>query len=219
MRELILASESPRRREMLADMGLPFRAVSPSVDEGREPGEPAATMVARLAAAKARRGAELAGGGVVIGADSAVVVDARIMGKPATEAEAWEMLQALRDRDHTVVTGVVVEDTETGRRVSGTMATIVRMRDYSDGEIAAYVKSGEAMDKAGGYAIQDRRFRPAGSWEGCYTNIMGLPMCLLADLLQGVGVDALSGRVRVPEECSPCPFRGIVEREESGWTS
>ena len=219
MKELILASESPRRRELLGDMGLPFRAVNPSVDEDRRPGEPAAAMVARLAASKARRGAELAGGGVVIGADSAVVVGARIMGKPATEAEAWEMLRALRDRDHTVVTGVVVDDTGTGRRVSGTMATTVRMRDYSDAEIAAYVESGEAMDKAGGYAIQDSHFRPAGSWEGCYTNIMGLPMCLLADLLRGVGVDAPSGRVGIPEECSPCPLRGTVEREESGWTS
>ena len=219
MTELILASESPRRRELLADMGLLFRAVNPSVDEDREPGEPAETMVARLAASKVQRGSELAGRGIVIGADSAVVVDARIMGKPGTEAEAWEMLRALRDRDHTVVTGVAVEDTETGRRLSGTMSSLVRMRDYSDAEIAAYVESGKAMDKAGGYAIQDRHFRPAGSWEGCYTNIMGLPLCLLADLLRGVGMDPLSGRVRIPKECSPCPLRELVDTEESEWTS
>ena len=195
---------------MLSGLGLAFRLADPSVDEEPEEGESPATMVTRLARAKARSGAGMAGGRIVIGADSTVVLGGRVLGKPGTPEEARGMLVALRGRVHHVITGVAVEDSATGRTLSGSIESTVRMREYSDLEIDAYVESGEPMDKAGAYAIQDPRFRPAEGWDGCYTNIMGLPICFLADLLREVGVE--TPLARVPSECQPCPLRnGIGE--------
>ena len=119
------------------------------------------------------------------------------------------MLGALRGREHTVLTGVTVTEAPSGRRLSGHRSTAVRMRACSDEEIAAYVASGRPMDKAGAYAVQDADFRPAEAVSGCYLNVVGLPLCVVADLLGGFGVRAgLRDGWELPPQCGGCSLRG-----------
>jgi len=172
---IILASASPRRRELLALLGLPFRAVTAQVEEAPRPGEHPEETVVRLAWAKAHAVAALRPATLVIGCDTVVALDGELLGKPATAEEARVMLARLRGRAHIVYTAVaLVRDR---REVIRVATTTVRMRDYTDAELAAYVASGDPLDKAGAYAIQHPTFRPVASWEGCYANVMGLPLC------------------------------------------
>lgn len=171
------------------------------------PGELQEAEVERLAFAKAQQGASL-GAQYVIGADTLVALPERIFGKPGTPQEAMVMLRQLRGREHRVVTGVAV--VHQGALQSGWRATRVWMRDYSDAEIAAYVASGEAMDKAGGYAIQDERLRPVerlldeGSQRpGCYCNVVGLPLGVLLRLLREA--DYPTAMTERPVQCAECP--------------
>lgn len=187
-RTLALASTSPRRRELLDGLGLRFRVEAPEVEEAPEPGEGDAPVgLARgLASRKARAVAARSGAGPVLGADTVVVLDDRALGKPSTDDEARSMLRALRGTTHQVVTAVAVVD-RASEQVEHEV-TEVTMRDYTDGEIEAFVASGEARDKAGAYAIQDRTFRPAAEVRGCYSNVVGLPLCVAARLLSVAGV-------------------------------
>ena len=196
---LVLASASPRRAAILRRAGFRFSVVPAGrVEDARVQGgaTPEAT-VATLAGEKAALVARSYAGGFTLGADTVVVLDGRLLGKPVDGAEARAMLRSLRARAHTVVTGVAVA----GPRgvLSGTRATIVRFRRYSDGEIDAYVRGGSPMDKAGAYGIQDRAFEPAAAVTGCYLNVVGLPLCLTIDLLREAG--ALLDR---PEELPRC---------------
>ncbi len=220
---ILLASQSPRRRELIGLLGLPVQAAAAEVDETPLPGEAPAAYVRRLAAAKAQalvavlrlrslrslrsgRSTHVLSGGRsaatpavegqensegafrwIVGADTAVVDGSDILGKPADAAEAAAMLRRLRGRSHTVMTGVAVLDTATGRLETAVERTTVVMRAYSDAEIAAYVASGDPMDKAGAYAIQNRAFAPVARIEGCYANVVGLPLCTLACLLRALG--------------------------------
>ena len=197
----VLASTSPRRRELMRRMGIAFDVASPSVNEDALPGESPSHLVERLALAKAQSIYGDQGDRVVIGADSVVALDGRILGKPSTSDEARSMLTALRGREHYVYTGVAVVGPN-GEAVSSKRSRVV-MREYSDAELENYVLSGEPMDKAGGYAIQDRDFRPASLMEGCYNNVMGLPTCLLADMLVKAGLPPHT--VARPPECANCP--------------
>ncbi len=216
--ELVLASTSPRRRDLLSRFGVGFRVVPPLVAEDMQAHESPRQMVERLALSKAHSVAKSLHGGLVLGADSVVVLDGQALGKPSDPAQAREMLKALRGRTHQVMTGVALVDAGDGRALASSQVTEVTMREYSDGEIDAYVASGEPMDKAGAYAVQDRTFHPAARWDGCYTNIMGLPLCLLADMLKEARSESgAGGRIRVPEECSSCTLRGSVIRY--GYTS
>ena len=140
-----------------------------------------------------------------------VVVDGEVLGKPADAAQAREMLGRLRGRRHEVVTGVGVVDPADDRAQTASQVSGVTMRQYSADEMEAYVASGEPMDKAAAYGVQDRVFRPASSVQGCYTNVMGIPLCLTVDLLRDAGY-ALdpARRVRVPGECDPCPLRDMA---------
>ena len=205
--ELVLASSSPRRRELMAGLGVGFSVVVPAVLEDVREGEPAEAMVERLALLKAKSAAESLSGGFVVGADSAVVLDGRILGKPRDDREAKEMLTDLRGREHRVATGVAVVDALLGKELTSSEVSVVTMREYSSMEMEAYVASGEPMDKAGAYAVQDRLFRPAARWEGCYPNVIGLPLCLLVDLLRAVGYELPGTEVSVPEGCRPCPLK------------
>ncbi len=209
--ELVLASTSPRRHDLVSGLGVGFRIVPPVASEDMEPGEEPRALVERLALAKARSVAASKPDGLVVGADSVVVQDGDVLGKPAHAAQAREMLGRLRGRRHEVVTGVTVVDPVDGRAQTASQVSGVTMRPYSDDEIEAYVASGEPMDKAAAYGVQDRVFHPASSVEGCYTNVMGLPLCLTVDLLRDAGY-ALdpARRVRVPEECDPCPLRDVI---------
>jgi septum formation protein len=190
--EIILASASPRRAALLAQIGLPFR-VDPSTlgEEGEaiEPGESPAASATRLALLKAREVAARAGRGLVIGADTVVSLDGRQFGKPRTPEEAQAFLSALSGRTHIVATGVALLAAKEGRCESACSVTTVRMRPFSAGEAAAYVATGEPMDKAGAYGIQGRGALLIESIAGDYFTVVGLPLTLVADLLRRFGVD------------------------------
>ena len=206
--DLVLASTSPRRRELLGRLGLEFRVVTPSPDETLHGHWTPRELVEGLALRKAQSILGSLTKALVIGGDSVVVNDGEVLGKPASPAQAREMLESLRGREHQVVTGVALVETESGRVRIASQVTTVTMRDYTDGEIEAYVASGEPMDKAGGYAVQDPSFRPAASLDGCYTNVIGLPLCLVADMLGEAGVAfGPESSIEVPAECSQCPLR------------
>ncbi|MCH8206820.1 MAG: septum formation protein Maf [Chloroflexi bacterium] len=212
-RTVVLASGSPRRRELVRALDLDVKLVdSPGDETPRVPGETPGDFVVRQSLDKARAAADGIADAVVIGADTTVALDGRLLGKPADKAEATEMLRALRAREHRVLTGVTVLDAASGRRLSTSKATTVLMRAYSDDEVEAYVASGGPMDKAGAYAVQDERFRPAAEVRGCYLNVIGLPLCELAQLLDAMGIQS---QVRhdwpLPTDCLECP---LAQRRE-----
>jgi len=182
----VLASRSPRRRELLGRLGLDFTVDVADVDESSFPGEPPEALVCRLCRAKAAAVADHHAGEVVLAADTIVVLDGVILGKPRDPLDAVAMLSALRDRVHVVYTAVcVIYD---GRATTRLSATDVTMRAYTDAEIEAYVETGDPLDKAGAYGIQDPRFAPVAAWDGCYSAVMGLPLGLAAELLAEAGV-------------------------------
>jgi septum formation protein len=190
---LILASASPRRRELLERLGLPFEVRPSGIEEPLAAGVPASTLATTLARAKAadiadrlRAAGEAA---LVLGADTLVVFDGQPLGKPTSQGDARAMLRALRGRSHEVVTAVVVRDAEpAGRELTEAVVSQVLMRDYTDDEIAAYVATGEPDDKAGAYAVQGRGRRLVSRVDGCYTNVVGLPLRTTARLLQAFGL-------------------------------
>ena len=187
-RNLVLASSSPRRTQLLSSVGLDHEVVHPSVDESMDPRESVESLVERLALAKVRKVSEARPGDVLVGADSMVVLEGVPLGKPAGPDEAAEVLRSLRGRTHSVVTGVAVLDAARGLEWVEGCSTDVVMRDYSDEEIGAYVASGAPMDKAGSYGIQDTPFNPVSEVKGCYTNVVGLPLCTLAGMLERAGI-------------------------------
>lgn len=182
---LILASNSPRRQQLLALSGWLFQVIPANVDEQRVVGEPPQDYVARLAKEKAQAVARLApAGSLIVAADTTVVVGGAILGKPVDQAEAISMLRLLRGRAHQVYTGLAVLRPEDDALLTDWCVTEVLMRDYGEAEMLAYVASGDPLDKAGAYAIQHDRFKPVAGLQGCYTNIVGLPMCHLTRLLE-----------------------------------
>ena len=210
--EVTLASESPRRRELLTDLGIAFRVAPSQIPEDPEPGEAPEGMVRRLsrekALAVARR--EKADAGYYIAADSTVVLDGAAMAKPGDADEARDMLTRLRGRAHQVITGFTVYDAATGRCLTEAMSAEVLMRDFTDAEMEQSIAGGTPMDKAGAYAIQDGDFRPATLQRGCYSNVMGLPVCRVTELLAELGcpLPDLAG-ARAPAGCTEsCPFAG-----------
>ncbi len=193
---LILASASPRRRQLLAALGIPFAIDVADIDESRVGAESPQAHVRRLAETKARAVAARHPHDIILAADTIVVLDGRILGKPGDEEEAWAMLRALRGRAHQVITAVAVAFA--GRTRSDLDIATVVMRDYSDAEIAAYIASGDPFDKAGAYAIQNLEFHPVARLEGCFANVMGLPLALTARLLTAAG---LSPAPHWPQAC------------------
>ncbi len=197
MIRLILASASPRRRELLRLLGFSFSVVEPSLKESMAEGGSPEETVRQLSLEKALEVAKREGEGMVISADTLVVLGNRVLGKPADPEEAVEMLCLLRGRRHKVYSAVTLLDASWGEAEAAVTETTVRMRRYSDEAIYRYVARGEPFDKAGGYAIQDREFRPASRVEGCYANVMGLPLCDLSLLLARRGVLSPFGPVGV----------------------
>jgi septum formation protein len=200
--KLILASASPRRRELLAQAGYHFDVQASSVPELRRPEEDAIRFATRLAREKAEEVfarhqavARMGEPAIVLGADTVVVCDGEVMGKPADPADAERMLLLLSGRTHHVVTGVAVvwgSSASPAVEVAAEL-TQVTMRTLSPGEVSRYVASGEPMDKAGAYAIQGY----AGRWipriSGCYFNVVGLPLALVAALLEAAETGAAGG--------------------------
>jgi septum formation protein len=154
---------------------------------------PTPALAADLALAKAREVAARLWAGVVLGADTLVVLDGRPFGKPASRDDARTMLAALRGRAHEVVTGVAVIEVETGRELGETVVSRVVMRDYPAAELEAYLDTPEPYDKAGAYAVQGAGGRLVARVEGCYTNVVGLPVTTTARLLRAVGLEPVTG--------------------------
>ena len=185
--KLILASASPRRAEILRTVGWPFEALPADTDESRRAGENALTYVERVARAKAEAVASRAPGATVLGADTVVVIENEILGKPRDDDDARRMLRLLQDRWHQVLTGVAIINGETGASQIAHEVTEVRFAAMNEDEISWYVATGEPMDKAGAYAIQGQGARFVKEIRGDYFNIVGLPVRLLYELLVADG--------------------------------
>jgi len=188
IRRLILASGSPRRRQLLSLLGLPFVIKAVGMDETAMPGEPPTELVLRVGQAKALATTNVRADELVIAADTIVALDGEALGKPADAEEATQMLLRLRGRAHIVYSGVAVWQPARRRMVTELSESVVWMRDYSQAEIDDYVKSGDPLDKAGAYAIQHPEFDPVDRVEGCWLNVMGLPLCHLQRALARLGV-------------------------------
>ena len=222
--ELILASNSPRRRQLLASSGWAFTARAAEVDESPLPGERPLRYVLRLAENKARMVAsQVAPGTVVLAADTTVVdcymgegaQEEVILGKPVNAEDAEDILRRLRGRTHQVYTGLAVLRANDQGLLADWCITSVRMRDYSDPEIREYIFSGDPLDKAGAYAIQHTGFHPVVDLQGCYTNVVGLPICHVTRLLKRVGVvpDAVHNDGPRLTCRSPLPHKCQIDRQ------
>jgi septum formation protein len=186
--KLILASASLRRAEILRSAGLPFLVLSSAVDETPIPGESPLELVRRLAAAKAELAAARAvGPAIVIAADTIVTLDGAMLGKPRTTEDARQMLEKLAGRTHSVITGVALVRLPDVERREFHETTHVHMGALDEEEIVRYLSSGEPFDKAGAYAIQGRAGRYIPRIEGCYYNVVGLPLARLCNALAELG--------------------------------
>ncbi len=199
---LLLASRSPRRRELLYLLGIPFEVVSPRVQEHVVSGEDASEVALRLARMKAEAAARIEQGKIIVAADTVVVLRGRVMGKPAGAAAASAMLGALRGSEHQVISSLAVLDPAGQGITVQAVETRVWMRNYRAEEIADYIARGEPFDKAGGYAIQDPIFHPVREIEGCYANVMGLPLCHLYLRFKEMGFPLLTSPLRACETYS-----------------
>ncbi len=212
MKQILLASASPRRRELLKLLDLEFSSLATNADETQGAGESAPQMVARLSRHKARAAQVRYPDALIIAADTDVELDGAILGKPRDADDARAMLTALRHRAHNVFTGFTLAD---GDLCETEIAhTRVFMRDYSDADINAYIASGDPFDKAAGYAVQHPTFQPVARVDGCFANVMGMPLCRL--------YHALARHIAMPAprlECighseRDCSIEKIVKGEE-----
>ena len=185
---LILASQSPRRKALLELMQLPFTVQVADIDETMDPHKPPFDEVARVSREKALA-VKAAPGDVVIAADTIVVLEDTVLGKPTDETHAEAMLRMLSGRDHQVMTGLTV--LRGSRVLSHTEVTHIHFRNLSEGEIRRYVATGEPMDKAGSYAIQGGAALFAEKMNGDYYNVMGLPVCRLWQMLRAIAPDIM----------------------------
>ena len=204
---LVLASGSPRRQQLLAAMGLSFTVTVPHVDESVGADEAPLDVATRLCIAKACAAAKQHQKGIIIAADTLVVLDGEILGKPINADHAVDMLTRLRNRQHQVHTGLAMLDAATQRLRQDVVTTIVCMRNYKDDELYHYVTGGDPFDKAGSYAIQHDAFHPVAAIMGCYTNVVGLPVCRLFEFL-------CDWKVPVP---IPPPAQCLISDTLCGW--
>ena len=183
----ILASNSPRRRDLLRQIGASFTVAPADVDERILAGETAEHYAVRVAREKARVAAGRIAAGVILAADTVVVLDGDIMGKPLDARDAERMLLKLSGTAHDVITAVALLDAASGRESVKTATTRVWFQPLSAAEITAYIATGEPLDKAGAYGIQEKGALFVEKIEGCYCNVVGLPLSLLAGMLKEIG--------------------------------
>ncbi len=220
-RQIILASNSPRRRQLLMLGGWKFQVQPADIDESRFSGEAPGSYVMRVAEAKARAVAALEGpafptNGLILAADTTVADGDDILGKPDGPQDARRMLRQLRGKVHQVYTALVLISLDDGRLLRDLCMTQVPMRDYSNEEIDTYVDSGDPLDKAGAYAIQHPGFHPVDTLMGCYASVMGLPLCHLVRTMRKFNVIP---QPDVPKACQAamsydCPVFAAVLRGE-----
>ena len=184
---LILASASPRRRQLLGVLDLDFEVIPSRAEEKIQVGETPREHVTRLSRLKAKDVGKIHGDRWIIGADTIVFIDGIILGKPSGEQEARAMLRRLSGREHTVMTGFCIHHGEEGKTVGDVVESFVKIKDLSDDEITGYINTGEPFDKAGSYAIQGIGMFMVEKVRGSYTNVIGLPMCEVVNALRQVG--------------------------------
>ena len=195
MPDLILASTSPRRRKLLEELGRPFRVIPPPTADETLPEEASAPQAAKeLARRKARSVAAGLASGWVLAADTLVSVGGKIIGKPRDRSDAIKMLRKLSQQPHEVITGACLIDLESGRELLASDATTVTMRPMTEAEIEAYVDSGEAMGKAGAYALQETGDRFVKNIEGSMSNVVGLPLELVRGMMHDMGALTLKDK-------------------------
>jgi MAF protein len=216
----LLASNSPRRRQMLAWTGWSYDVQPVNVDESPRPNENPTDYVTRLARHKANAAAPIMGPWhFVLAADTIVVHNGYIFGKPIDTLDAAGMLRQLRGRVHQVYTAIAVLDRLDNELKMDMCITQVPMRNYSDEELDRYVASGDPMDKAGAYAIQNKDFHPVVNFRGCYASVAGLPLCHLIRTMQGFGVHSSQD---IPKKCFKnlhykCRvYPAVLRNEEAG---
>jgi septum formation protein len=216
---ILLASNSPRRRQLLALGNWKFNVAVSDVDETRPAGETPKDYVLRLAQSKALAVVEKVNDEnmVIIGSDTAVVDADSILGKPTDGEDAARMLNQLRGHTHQVYTGVAFHRVRDGKTLTELCVTDVPMRAYSEDEISAYIQTGDPLDKAGAYAIQHPGFQPVESIRGCYASVMGLPMCHVVRALHEMNVHPSAD---VPMTCQNllnyrCPVSSAILRGET----
>ena len=217
---ITLASASPRRRELLAWLGWDFVVRAVDIDETPLNGEDPQDYVCRLAVGKAEAAAAHAvNGSIILAADTTVVHEGEIMGKPADAAQADAMLRRLRNQTHQVCSAFALVSPAVNEKQADLCVSQVPMRDYSDEELAAYVASGDPLDKAGAYGIQNADFHPVEGFSGCFANVMGLPLCHLARSLRQFG---LTTNVDIAAVCREkldyeCPIsKAVLEGQTLG---
>jgi len=191
MKRIVLASASPRRKELLEQMGLQFEVDPADHDEGKASASEPHGMAMELSLGKASAAARKHRKAIIIAADTLVVLEGGVFGKPRTNAQARGMLRALNGRAHSVITGFTILDTGSGRVLSKSVETRVHMRKLTLKEIDDYVRTREPLDKAGGYAIQGRGAVLVDRIDGDYSNVVGLPLSALAESLREFGVKVL----------------------------
>ena len=215
--KLILASNSPRRRQLLSLLGWDFQVVPAEIDESIRKGESPSDYVRRLAAGKARAvSSQTASDAIIIAADTTVVDGDEILGKPVDRVDAERMLRQLRGRSHQVFSALAVNHEADKELRVDCCVTDVPMRNYDDVEMGAYITSGDPMDKAGAYAIQHAGFHPVEKLSACYANVVGLPLCHLTRTLRKMGI--VSDQ-HTPTVCQDtlgysCPIFEAVLREK-----
>lgn len=235
-RPVVLASSSPRRRVLLGTLGVRFTVRISDLDEAMTAPSAAADYVESLARQKAEIVAWEAApvvehdvtpgpgstaslpGTLVIGADTVVSLDGEVLGKPADTESAATMLGRLRGRDHEVLTAVALVDAMTGTTESRVVTTVVHMHDFDDVTLQAYIATGEPFDKAGGYGIQRGTRQLVAGFSGCYTNVVGFPLCEVAGLLISASVSLDGGPpfCRLPDG-QPCPHEIDMSMRSSSW--
>jgi septum formation protein len=217
---ILLASNSPRRRQLLALGNWKFTVAVSDVDETQQANETPRDYVMRLAQAKALAVVEKAHPeNIIIGSDTAVVDGNSILGKPKDGEDAARMLKQLRGHTHQVYTGVAFHRVSDGKMLTELCITDVPMRAYGDDEISAYIQTGDPLDKAGAYAIQHPDFQPVESMHGCYASVMGLPMCHVVRALQTLSAHT-SHALDVAMACQnllnyECPVSSAILRGET----
>jgi MAF protein len=217
---IVLASNSPRRKEILSWLGVNLSVRPADIDETPLPNESPVNYVQRLAVAKARKSSGSAGfKELLLAADTTVSDGKEIIGKPSNNEEAFEILTKLRGRVHFVYTAVAIFAPAFGKMEEELCTTRVRMRRFTDEELLAYISSGDPMDKAGAYGIQNMEFHPVDQIKGCFASVMGLPLCHVERTLRRMGYGE---RTNVPYVCQDklaynCPiFQRVLKGEDVG---
>ncbi len=208
---IILASRSPRRRQLLALLGIHFEVIDSGVEEKTDctdPGEAARELATLKAQAVSRP--ENLGESLIIGADTVIDLDGQLIGKPEDKPDAERILKRLCGRQHQVITGLAFFDSKRSQLLVRSVATAVFMADYPPAVLQSYVESGEPMDKAGAYAIQGIGGQLVRSIAGCYSNVVGFPLCEVSRMLKRLGIEFTgSNPVCVLPSGEPCPLLGL----------